>query len=555
MNRSLRALAITAGLLLTFTALLHGMANGATTSVATLAATDVTSTSFTGHCAVSTDVRVQSFLVYGLKGKALKNPTPNPKVILTSSNPDVAIPISGLTPGAAYDYQCRIYNSTIGTVSAGRVTVGASTPPTTTTAPPPPVTTTAPPPPTTTTAPPPVTTTAPPPPVTTTAPPPGSALTVVDRAVSSGIWDGVGIATFGTYPYDFDVDGDLDLLVNPHNEKLGLRLMRNVGGGRFERVPFEFITRSASGTQRNDRHGCAWGDLDRNGLPDLFCTMGANSGTLTDKANELWMQTSPSQFVNKTAEYGVQDPLAPGRIPVFVDVNNDGWLDLFTTNHSPRDDGTLVENRLWISESSGTVLRSAPEYGLDLPLGGVPGNQSCAVPNDYNGDGRTDLLVCGHTALKLFRNEGGSFTDVSASMGIVTGQWRNATLSDLDRDGDLDLVGINAGGTQFRVQLMTGGKFAAATQTRTLGAARQIAVGDVDADQDPDVYIVQHGTHPDVLLLNDGGAIFADTPIPQTTTGTGQSVTAFDHDQSGTMDMVVMHGYDGPGPITLLSFE
>jgi len=128
-------LAFVAGL----TWLLTGVANGATASVTTLPATDITSTSFTGHCAVSTDEQVQAYLVYGLKGGALKNPTPNPKIILTASNPDLAIPVSGLTAGVVYDYQCRIYNTTIKTVSGNRVTVtnSTSTPtpsPTTTTA-------------------------------------------------------------------------------------------------------------------------------------------------------------------------------------------------------------------------------------------------------------------------------------------------------------------------------------------------------------------------------------------------------------------------------------
>jgi len=139
-------------------------------------------------------------------------------------------------------------------------------------------------------------------------------------------------------------------------------------------------------------------------------------------------------------------------------------------------------------------------------------------------------------------------------MGIATGQWRHAAMADLDRDGDLDLAGINGNSTQFRVQLMSGVKFAPPTQARALGAARQVGVGDVDRDTDLDVFIVQSGTYPDVLLLNSGAASFTETPIPQTTAGSGQSVTAFDHDQNGSMDFVVMHGYGVDGPITLLSF-
>ena len=386
-------------------------------------------------------------------------------------------------------------------------------------------------------------------------PPPPPASGASDVATAAGLYDGTPFQTFGAYPYDYDNDGLQDVLINPHNEQGGLRLYKNKGNGTFTHVfAGQFVTRSPAGAIRNDRHGCDWGDVDRNGLPDLFCTMGADRGTLTDKSNELWMQQPGGGFVNKAADYGVNDPLGVGRTGEFLDVDNDGLLDLFVTNHF-RSDGQPSTNRLFINQG-GTSFRDASEYGLNVELGGMPGNQGCAHSLDFNKDGWTDLVVCGNAGLKLYRNDAGTaFSDVTTGSGIAGGQWRAAVLGDMNNDGSLDLVGINANATQFRVQLWNGTAFAPPTGVRATVAARQVGVGDVNVDGARDVYIVEGTTAPDVMLLGNGtGSSFSPVQTPQAPTGTGQSVTPFDHDRNGTTDMIVMHGYSDAGPIQLLSF-
>jgi hypothetical protein len=202
-----------------------------------------------------------------------------------------------------------------------------------------------------------------------------------------------------------------------------------------------FISRSPSGAIRKDRHGCAWADVNQDGLLDFYCSVGANHGKLTDKANELWMQQPGGGFLNKAAAYGVTDPLGPGRQVTFLDVNHDPFPDLYVTNHAPRPDGQPSPNRLFINQN-GASFRDAPEYGVNEELGSVPGNQSCAQAVDYNKDGWGDLFVCGHTGLRLYRNNGGvSFTDVTSSVGIIGGRWRHARMADLTLHGTDDLTG------------------------------------------------------------------------------------------------------------------
>ena len=315
-------------------------------------------------------------------------------------------------------------------------------------------------------------------------PPSAAAVTMpTDRAVASGLYDGTPIKSFGAYPHDYNSDGLQDVLINPHNMTGGARLFRNDGNGRFTHVlAGQFVSRSPTGAPRNDRHGCAWGDVNNDGRSDLFCTMGANHGMSTDKANELWIQQLAGGFVNQAAAYGVTDPLGVGRGAAFLDVNHDGRLDLFVTNHT-RTDGQASPNRLYINRA-GTSFRDAPEYGLNVELGAVPGNQTCNQVIDFNRDGWHDLFVCGHAGVKLYRNNGGTrFTDVTAGSGLSTGAWRHAVMADLNKDGLLDIAGITGGASRFIIQLGTGpGTFAAPAVRRTLTLGRQVGVGDADGN-------------------------------------------------------------------------
>ena len=149
-----------------------------------------------------------------------------------------------------------------------------------------------------------------------------------DIAQAAGLYNGTPFATYGAYPHDYNGDGLVDVLINPHNEPGGPRLFRNDGGGHFTHVlAGTFISRRPSGAVTNDRHGCAWSDVSRDGLGDFYCTMGANRGTVTDKANELWIQQPGGGFTNQAASYGVTDPTGVGRGAVFLNANGDTLPD------------------------------------------------------------------------------------------------------------------------------------------------------------------------------------------------------------------------------------
>jgi hypothetical protein len=377
-------------------------------------------------------------------------------------------------------------------------------------------------------------------------------LVAVDVAVDAGIhrisrtWD-AAVA-------DADGNGWPDVMVGTHAD--GPAALYLNSGGRFvEVLPGRFIAR--------DRHDCDWGDANVDGLPDMYCTIGSESGTGTGP-NELWIQ-GPNGFTNRAAAHGVTDEYGRGRRTVFIDVNHDPYPDLFVGNQYPREDSIPSPMRMFINEG-GTSFRPAPEYGLDREVGG-----QCAQAADYDGDGWQDLLVCGQNTptlwgLRLYRNDRGTrFVDVTSSVGIA--DWSSAaTLADLDGDGDLDLARIDVSSAQ--VQMQSDGVFQPPVTVATLDRGKWLAAGDADGDGDLDLYLVQKcppelvPNLPDVMLLNSGnGTSYVPVPIPQAPEGCGDVVTPIDYNRDGNTDFIVLnggpyqeHGTQPRGPIQLISF-
>jgi hypothetical protein len=380
------------------------------------------------------------------------------------------------------------------------------------------------------------------------------ALAATDRAVEAGIAQVT--RSYGTYVADYDLDGDQDFLYNRHSGS-EMILYANDGSAHFaQRLPGLFPI--------NDRHDCAWGDVNGDGLPDTYCAIGADRG-VDVKANELWLQRLDHSFVRVAGAWGANDPYGRGREPALFDVNGDDRLDLFVGNFYPRADDFPSKDRLYIQDPPG-AFRSAPEYGVDLEIGG-----QCAEPADFDRDGDLDLMVCAHgtnVALRLYRNDAGaSFTDVAARLG-VTGQWCDALWVDLNRDGRMDLTTMNR--KTFRVLLQrSDGTFGVVYQ-RSMnragcafgGGGNRVAAGDVNSDGFPDLYVVYSGytssayNQPDVFLVNDGtGAGFSTAPLPQTSQGSGFSVNPIEADGDPPTEFLVTNGRGSfKGPIQLIDF-
>ena len=125
----------------------------------------------------------------------------------------------------------------------------------------------------------------------------------------------------------------------------------------------------------------------------------------------------------------------------FVDVNNDGLLDIYLVQSgSLYADAVPVPNRLYMNQGQGS-------FGAVRGNGGAgdTGYGMGVAAGDFNNDGAVDLYVTNVGPNVLYQNDGhGQFVDVSAQAGVDDPNWGSSSaFADLDSDGDLDLYVAN----------------------------------------------------------------------------------------------------------------
>ena len=390
----------------------------------------------------------------------------------------------------------------------------------------------------------------------TPSPAGAAAWVAVDTVIGSGLT--ASLETWEATPVDYDGDGDQDVWVGYHDQ--GGRLFRNDGTGVYTRVALTAWPKVNADGKIPDRHLCDWADIDLNGLADAYCGAGRGGQNLvkTGKDNELWLQTSVGQFQEVGTAWGMGDVCGRSHYVAFLDANGDAYPDLFVGNAPPRAvsgdpcdnpaNGLPSEQSKLFLNLGGTGFSSVTTWGI----GGYGGSR-CAEVTDINGDGWDDLVVCGGTATKVYRNNGGTgFTNVAGANGLATTH-TDATLGDLDGDGDQDLVTAIWGRVDYR--LNSGGSFGAARRAYAVpsgGGGRAVSLGDADGDGDLDVYALisnlTNNTNPnDVVLLNNALA-FAPVAVPRAS-GVGDAVAALDGNGDGRTEFLVLNGAETGGPV------
>ena len=197
-------------------------------------------------------------------------------------------------------------------------------------------------------------------------------------------------------------------------------------------------------------------------------------------------------------------------VNAWADYDGDGDVDLFVGfNGTP--------NRLYRNDN-GTLLDVATTLGLADARATRAG-----AWGDFDGDGDPDLLVGfapgPQSVLRLYRNDIGRFTDVTADAGVArdSGAVRQLSWVDYDADGDLDVFVAfrDRANALFRNDV---GKFTDVAATAGL-ADRRKSVGavwfDYDEDGDLDLYLANMDGGANALYRNDAGR-FADVATGQT---------------------------------------
>jgi hypothetical protein len=192
--------------------------------------------------------------------------------------------------------------------------------------------------------------------------------------------------------------------------------------------------------------GLATGDLNNDGLVDLFF-----SGNQVQ--NELFLNKGDLEFENFTRSSGIEEEgWFTGA--TMVDINNDGYLDIYVCRYFSPDNQLPTSNLLYVNNGDLTFSEVAEEYGI-----ADSGNSVQATFLDYDLDGDLDLYVLnqptGFRAEKesliapnnwkdsdrLYRNEGDKgFVDVTEEAGILNFAYGLcAVVGDLNKDGYPDV--------------------------------------------------------------------------------------------------------------------
>jgi hypothetical protein len=236
---------------------------------------------------------------------------------------------------------------------------------------------------------------------------PSSPLAFRDVTRAAGLADAHGNA-LGVAFGDYDGDGWVDLAVA--NDQLPGDLFHNRGGGRFENAGVTSgIAYNAAG-QAYAGMGIDWGDMDRDGRPDLVVT------TYQHQPRCLYRQDRPGLFSDVAMAAGIGratiNSLAFGSR--FFDVDNDGWLDLALANGHVVDNIQQAEANVTYRQASqlfrnrgaagpGRFEEISDRAGADFTRP-IVGRGLCV--GELDDDGRLDLLIVdAEGAPLLLRNE------------------------------------------------------------------------------------------------------------------------------------------------------
>jgi enediyne biosynthesis protein E4 len=339
----------------------------------------------------------------------------------------------------------------------------------------------------------------------------------------------------GAALFDFDNDGDLDVflvqgnVLEPNTKApdtlfpwVGAqppqgRLFRNdltISKDGTRRLSFTDVTESSGIIANGYGMGVAVGDINNDGLPDLYVT---NLGS-----NQMYLNKGNGKFVDVTKESGTDD-LRWSTSAAFFDYDRDGWLDLMIVNYA------------------------------DFSVTNSPSCYAATTARDY-----CTPRVFHAPGNRLFHNKGnGSFEDVTATagvdkefghgLGIVTADFNNDGWIDMyvANDGDPNQLWINQGNGTFSNDALLAG--AAINRNGQAEAGMGVDAGDFDGNGTDDIFVTHLMDETNTLYTNMNQGLFEDRTREAGLGMPGRRLTGFgtlffDYDNDGWLDLFIANG-------------
>ena len=327
--------------------------------------------------------------------------------------------------------------------------------------------------------------------------------------------------------------------------------------------------------------GLAAADYDRDGDVDLYLLTGitqAAEGT-ADDGNALYRNDGSGHFEDVAEEAGV-DLRDWSMGAYFVDLDGDGWLDLYVTCLGP--------NRHYRNRGDGTFEEIGVASGLDDDRFGAG-----AAFADFDRDGDLDVVLVNYLESSIagemeaetfairvpaeydgqpavyFENQGdGTFRDVTARTRTDNegGKGLGVVVWDADDDGWLDIYIANdtvpnklyrnqGDGTFEDVSLISGASVSAEGKAR---AGMGVALGDADGDGNEELFVTNFTSETNSFFYGLGGALYVEETgvrglgepsMPYVAWGTA----FFDYDLDSDLDLVVANGHLVPGLVRMFA--
>lgn len=222
---------------------------------------------------------------------------------------------------------------------------------------------------------------------------------------------------------DFNHDGWVDVVMLNDNG-LNYTLLNDGAGNLVEQDLFDFVTVPTSDNSGN--YGSVYSDFDMDGDSDFYiakCRIGVNSPDDPRRIDVIFVNDGQGNYTEDAANYGLADGHQTWSAD-FGDIDNDGDLDLFKTQHD-------IISELFENINNDTFINITSTSGLNI--GGVPLQ---GMLRDFDNDGFQDILVSGDR-LDYYHNNGDkTFTKTNPFGDVIFGTF---ALGDLNNDGFTDV--------------------------------------------------------------------------------------------------------------------